>query len=167
VIQKMEAHQLLIGKIQISAALRCRVSDSIPVAEQQACLRAFDEPTYLHQAVVKTNQGELLRFRDLGAGIEAMAHPGFTELRTHFHVPIFTEQYQQLEATQSDIKEALQCWRIRPYTTHLEVETYTWDVLPASLQTGLKGSIERELAWVIEQIKGGTNDNDRPENPES
>jgi len=48
--------------------------------------------------------------------------------------------------------EALQYWNERPYTAHLEVETYTWEVLPAELQKDLSTSIERELAWVRDQL---------------
>ena len=156
VIKKMAKAGLRIGKIQISAALKCRAIAISEIPQLQACLQLFDESTYLHQAVVKTTEDQLLKFRDLGPGIQAMARPGFKELRTHFHVPIFTAQYRQLEATQSDIRDALQLWCIQPFTAHLEVETYTWDVLPPELQMGLKESIERELLWVMQQIEKGT-----------
>ena len=149
VISKMEAHNLLIGKMQISAALRCRASENVPIALQQECLRTFDEPTYLHQAVVQINDGSLLRFRDLGAGVEEMNKPGFRELRAHFHVPVFTTGYMLLESTQNDITDALRIWCEKPFTQHLEVETYTWGILPPELQVSLAQSIERELAWVL------------------
>jgi len=152
VIQKMADNELLIGKIQISAALKCSAADNVLIADQQACLRTFDEPTYLHQAVMRRADGGLTRFRDLGYGIAAMSSAEFRELRTHFNVPLFTDHYHLLEATQNDIVEALQYWNERPYTAHLEVETYTWEVLPAELQKDLSTSIERELAWVRDQL---------------
>lgn len=152
VIQKMEKHGLKIGKLQISAALKCTASVNTPIYELQECLRTFDEPTYLHQAVIKTTNNELLKFNDLKNGIEAMKRSDFKELRTHFHVPIFIEDYQLLQSTQNDIIAILQNWRKKEFTKHLEVETYTWQVLPAHLQTDLAKSIERELKWVINRV---------------
>lgn len=155
VLQKMEKHGLKIGKLQISAALKCSVSPNTAVEELQECLRAFDEPTYLHQAVIKTNSGELLKFKDLKDGIQAMQNTDFKELRTHFHVPIFIEDYQLLQSTQNDITTILKSWRKNEFTRHLEVETYTWQVLPEHLQTDLTQSIERELCWVVDMVKAG------------
>lgn len=152
VIQKMEDHNLLIGKIQISAALSCKAANGIAIEEQQACLSLFNEPTYLHQAVVKLKDDTLLKFRDLQKGIGTMHHPDFEELRAHFHVPVFIEEYMVLTSTQSDIVEALHCWCKKPYTQHLEVETYTWEVLPSTLQTELTTSIVREIEWVKDII---------------
>ena len=75
------------------------------------------------------------------------------ELRTHFHVPIFLSDYQGLLSTQEDIIKALQLWSKKPYSTHLEVETYTWDVLPSQLQMHLTDAIHRELSWVQMQLE--------------
>jgi hypothetical protein len=152
VIQKMEKHGLKIGKLQISAALKCTASANVTINELQECLRTFDEPTYLHQAVIKTINGEFLKFNDLKKGIEALKRSDFKELRTHFHVPIFVEDYQLLQSTQNDIITILKSWRKKEFTKHLEVETYTWEVLPAHLQTDLAKSIERELKWVINRV---------------
>ncbi len=38
-------------------------------------------------------------------------------------------------------------------TTHLEIETYTWDVLPAGLKMDLADSIAREYEWVLECVR--------------
>ncbi|MBP4138557.1 metabolite traffic protein EboE [Flavobacterium geliluteum] len=152
VLQKMEKHNLKIGKLQISAALKCTASSNTTIQELQKCLRTFDEPTYLHQSVIKTINEELLKFNDLKNGIEAMQREDFKELRTHFHVPIFIEDYQLLQSTQNDIIDVLKKWRQKEFTKHLEIETYTWQVLPAHLQTDLEQSIERELKWVLNRV---------------
>jgi hypothetical protein len=157
VIKKMEDHQLRVGKIQISAALKCSVNSTVSIAEQQLCLGAFDEPVYLHQAVIQTTEGTLLKFRDLGEGIQAMIRPDFRELRTHFHVPVFVAAYKELTSTQSDITDTLQRWCEKPFTPHLEVETYTWHILPEYLQTNITASIVRELNWVINLINKSSN----------
>jgi hypothetical protein len=38
-------------------------------------------------------------------------------------------------------------------THHLEVETYTWEVLPEDTHLTLGEAISRELAWVREQLQ--------------
>lgn len=157
VLRKMDDHGLKIGKLQISAALKCMVSDTTSIAELQQCLRVFDEPTYLHQAVIKTIGGELLKFNDLEKGIYAMNRVDFMELRTHFHVPIFIEDYQLLQSTQNDIISILKSWCKNEFAQHLEIETYTWQVLPSHLQTDLTESIERELEWVMSTIANEIN----------
>jgi hypothetical protein len=44
--------------------------------------------------------------------------------------------------------ETLQALRETPFTQHLEIETYTWDVLPAALKLPLTDLVEREYRWV-------------------
>jgi len=152
VMQQFEKHGIRIGKIQISAALKCEKSSKVSVTEQQECLRQFDEPNYLHQAVVKQKDGKLKHFSDLREGILAMNAVDFEEIRTHFHVPVFVSDFQVLKATQTDIIEALELWKKTNYSKHLEVETYTWTILPENLQTDIASSVVRELEWVHEQI---------------
>ncbi len=115
-------------------------------------LEPFAEPNYLHQAVIRTQQNELLKFRDLPEAIAAMNREDFAELRTHYHVPVFLPTYQQLQSTQADLAEALRLWQEAPFTQHLEVETYTWDVLPNQMQTSLTEAIVREIEWVKDKI---------------
>lgn len=152
VISKLNDEDIKIGKIQISAALKCVKSDVVSLENQQLCLQQFDEPTYLHQAITKDKNGNLNHFSDLSEGINAMNDTNFKEIRTHFHVPIFVSDFEVLNSTQDDIILALDLWKKNKYSSHLEVETYTWGVLPEDLQTDIAGSIIRELDWVIKQI---------------
>lgn len=152
VLKKMENHGLKIGKIQISAALQFNTSEQVSVKEAQDCLIAFDESTYLHQAVIKNSDGSMLRFEDLGPAIVSMGLPGFEELRTHFHVPIFLDRFDLLGTTQNEIINTLRYWYATECSLHLEVETYTWDVLPDHFQTNITESIERELKWVTDTM---------------
>jgi hypothetical protein len=148
-LAKVQSEHIKIGRIQISAALSSGILGSteerILIKEQ---LKRFDEPTYLHQAVAKRTSGELTKFKDLGPGLEEIQNPEFTEIRTHFHVPIFTEQYGNLISTQKDIVDTLKIWVVENFTNHLEVETYTWDVLPKNMQTDIVNCVVRELDWV-------------------
>jgi hypothetical protein len=141
-----------VGKFQISAALKAEFSDK--EADNQvilAELQAFNESTYLHQ-VVAHSQGQVWQYTDLSVALFNFAQNPAEEWRIHFHVPIFLDKYQHLQSTQADIKEVLALLKERNYSRHIEVETYTWEVLPKDLQTDLATSIERELIWVKEHL---------------
>ena len=71
------------------------------------------------------------------------------EWRIHFHVPIFLEELEAFSTTQDFLREILALHRKDPVTEHLEVETYTWDVLPAAQRrVAVSVAIARELNWV-------------------
>jgi len=152
VVTQLQKEGIKIGKIQISAALKCLKSNNTQLLKQQQSLQKFDEPTYLHQAVIRTQSGNLKHFSDLNAGIKAMNDPDFEEIRTHFHVPVFVSNFEVLDATQEDIIDTLNLWGENKFSNHLEVETYTWTVLPEHLQTDITSSIVRELEWVQKQL---------------
>lgn len=154
IIGELKAKGILVGKIQISAALKAKLPESI--AERTTVineLARFDEPTYLHQVIAKQNDGSLIRYPDLSNALEDKENIKAAELRAHFHVPIFVEDMGLVQSTQADIKAVLKVYKSSPFTSHLEVETYTWEVLPASLKAPLNDSIVRELKWVKELLK--------------
>ncbi|MBC8156493.1 MAG: metabolite traffic protein EboE, partial [Bacteroidetes bacterium] len=149
VLAKLKNYGLRVGKIQVSAALKAEFSDA---ADQREAVRQafaqFNEPTYLHQVVARMATGELVRYPDLTDALAAF-DANHAEWRAHFHVPIFVKEYGVLQSTQDDIREVLNLLRDSPFTNQLEVETYTWDVLPDDLKLDLVDSIERELTWVL------------------
>ena len=69
------------------------------------------------------------------------------ELRAHYHVPIFLEKYGELFSTQDHILKTIDFIKSNPVSEHLEIETYTWDVLPTDLKQDLTVSIIREIEW--------------------
>lgn len=146
-LQKLTAEGIRIGKFQLSAALRVQWQDTQRKAQRQA-IAAFDEPTYLHQVVARSYAGSLLRFPDLPQALASAEASAAAEWRTHFHVPIFLDNYGLIQSTQQDIVKVLQLQQQHDYSRHLEVETYTWTVLPADMQLPIAESIARELQWV-------------------
>ncbi|WP_293312388.1 metabolite traffic protein EboE [Pedobacter sp. UBA5917] len=149
IINELKDKGIKIGKIQISAALKAKLPASTP--ERTAVLdqlSRFDEPTYLHQVIARKNDGTLLRYPDLAEALTEGGDLSVEEWRAHFHVPIFVEDMGMIQSTQSDITEVLDLQKNGPFTAHLEVETYTWEVLPTALKAPLNDSIIRELAWV-------------------
>ncbi len=136
-----------VGKVQISAALKILAVKDMD--QLWTDLSRFNEPTYLHQVTQMIN-GELRSFPDLPAVLEAK--PDFRELRAHFHVPIFLESFDTLHSTQDHIIKLFEYLRDHRISNHLEIETYTWDVLPDSLKTDLIASISREFEWVLKSL---------------
>ncbi len=76
-----------------------------------------------------------------------------SEWRIHFHVPIFLEELETFGTTQAFLREILALHRADPISPHLEVETYTWDVLPEQYRNvSVSEAIAREMAWVRDQL---------------
>ncbi|MCO5723797.1 metabolite traffic protein EboE [Robiginitalea marina] len=148
VLERMRQNGIRVGKVQVSAALRA-VAGAGDFQEVIRALKPFDEPTYLHQVSLKTEEG-LRTYRDLSDFLENPVP--FSELRSHFHVPIFVNTYGVLGATQAEITEAASYFREHPECVHFEVETYTWEVLPSGLKQDLENSISRELQWFLNEL---------------
>lgn len=152
VLDKLKNYGLRVGKIQISAALKAEFPAAADERETvRQAFEEFNEPTYLHQVVARTKTGELLRFPDLPDALAAFDET-HAEWRAHFHVPLFVADYGVLNSTQDDIREVLRLQADRMFTNQLEVETYTWGVLPEDLKKNLVDSIEREMRWVSKSM---------------
>lgn len=138
-----------IGKMQISAGLRFAAVDDATVE----LLRPFNDAVYLHQ-VVERNGAGLARYVDLPEAFAAAdGKTGDREWRVHFHVPIFLDDLGRFSTTQDFIRDMLARQRAAPVTRHLEVETYTWDVLPPEYRNvDVDAAIVRELQWVRGQL---------------
>jgi hypothetical protein len=65
--------------------------------------------------------------------------------RIHYHVPVDAERIGPLRTTRSDLERALAAIGRLAYAPHLEVETYTWPVLPGADPVDLAAGIAREL----------------------
>lgn len=147
-LQKLSAAGIKIGKIQVSSALKILKNTKDPDALWNSLAR-FDEPTYLHQVTEKIGDS-VKTYNDLP--IVLARKKEFTELRAHFHVPIFLETFDQLYSTQDQILALLEYMEQHHVAEHLEIETYTWDVLPTALKTDLSDSIIREINWLKSKL---------------
>ena len=122
-------------------------------ADLKQTLAPFDEPVYLHQAIERRGD-ELIRYLDLPEALEALDQAIGNEWRVHFHVPIFLAELEHFSTTQDFLKDILALHRDQPISPHLEVETYTWDVLPERYRgVEVSAAIARELDWVWEQLR--------------
>lgn len=160
-LDALAAEEIEIVKVQASSALELRDPRD---AAARAHLASFDEPTYLHQVGARTSSGRVQMAEDLAAVLHdpSARWLDWAPWRVHFHVPIFRETLMGgLHSTQADLKRVLARVAAGGITPHVEVETYTFDVLPeAEREAGsghdLAACLARELAWARDELTGGS-----------
>jgi len=148
-LQKLVDAGIPIFKLQEAAAMR------VPEVTQKIVdtLARYAKTIYLTQTVQKKD-GKLTRFLNLEDAFEAWRKdPGPREWRTHFHVPVFLDSLGEFGTTRFAIEDALKFHKASPLSRQLEIETYTWDVLPDHLKTGdIVDYVTREIEWVRGQL---------------
>ena len=148
-LQKLVDAGIPIFKLQEAAALH------VPEVTQKIVdvMKNYSKTIYLTQTVEKKD-GKLTRFLNLEDAFAAWEkNPGPREWRTHFHVPVFLEDLGPFRTTRFAIEDALRFHKAKPLSRQLEIETYTWDVLPDNLKTGdIVDYVCRELDWVKGQL---------------
>jgi sugar phosphate isomerase/epimerase len=152
-LSALRAAGIRVGKIQLSAGLEASLRGGC-VEQVMDALRPFAESVYLHQAVARGGDA-LHRYVDLPEAIAVAGEPGMAAeaLRVHFHVPVFREDLGLFRSTQSYLREVLSSLVETPVSPQLEVETYTWDVLPEEhRREDVDDAIARELTWARERL---------------
>lgn len=151
ILDRFAALGIRVGKVQLSSALKVLLpADPATPEETARALASFADSTYLHQVIQRNRDGSFVSYLDLPDALPHIADPEAVEWRIHFHVPIFVDRYATFGSTQDDLKRVLTLARAQRFTPHLEIETYTWDVLPPGLKADLSESISREYAWVLD-----------------
>jgi hypothetical protein len=150
-LDRLLAAGIAIPKIQLSTAMR------IPAMTKgliNAVMR-YNDGVYLHQSIVRSGEN-LSRHVDLPDAVAAFGEgQADGEWRIHCHVPVFLADLGEISSTRSDLVATLAALRQRTRSSHLEVETYTWDVLPDNVRTGSKSAdIAREIAFCRQELVG-------------
>jgi sugar phosphate isomerase/epimerase len=150
-LQSLADAGIEVFKLQEAAALH--VPEVTP--DVIAALRPFTDTVYLTQTVQRDERG-LTRFLNLTDAMAAWEdEPTQCEWRTHFHMPVFLDDLGAFRTTRFVLEDALAFHKRNRFSTQLEIETYTWDVLPAHLKDGtIVDYVCRELEWVAAQLSG-------------
>ena len=144
-LQKLVDNDVQIVKLQEAASMRMAEVTQKTVD----ALQPYAKTIYLSQTCQKKD-GKTTWFLNLEDAFEDWyKNPGPREWRTHFHVPVFLNDLGAFGTTRFALEEALAFHKKTPLSTHLEIETYTWDVLPDHLKTGdIVEYVTREIDWV-------------------
>jgi len=149
-LDALTAAGIRLSKIHLSSALAFDPRDPVAVD----AIRAFDEPTYFHQVLLRDDTGAITRFKDLPDFLTSVRAASAAEGRVHFHIPLDAEPAPPLRSTRDHAREVLAWCADKPDACrHFEIETYTWGVLPATLQRPVTEQIAGEYRWVLAQGK--------------
>ena len=146
-------HEIRLSKLHLSSALTAKPNES-----NLQRLKDFIEPVYLHQVALGQNGRCIGRIKDLDLAIashEAGKINEADEWRIHFHVPLHASPGGDLGDTRIHVIDTLFWLSKNPNAcSHLEMETYTWEVMPEELQAGtVVEQVAREYEWTLEQIR--------------
>jgi hypothetical protein len=153
-----------LSKLHLSSALRAE-----PSSKNLQLLQSFVEEVYLHQVVVGKKGKILRRHKDLDLAL-ANANSGNQEMgdewRIHFHVPLHASPSSTLHDTKQHVLDTLDWLARNPNACrHLEMETYTWEVLPAELQSvKVVEQVAKEYEWTLDALSQRGLANGKPSN---
>ncbi len=155
--KRLKKKGILIGKVQVTNALAIK-QETQALSETLANLTAFSDKVYLHQTVIKFDDGSKLAFIDLPQALvyvqEMQAKKQPLEWRVHYHVPTFLKLLNNCETSQEPLVHFLKAQQNNPVCEHFELETYTFDLLPQCHQVdGVVANIAREIQWAKELLQ--------------
>jgi hypothetical protein len=140
-----------ISKLHLSCALRTR-----PHVASRRALAKFIDDVYLHQVIARDSLGRLTRHQDLDMALAAAEDgaPPDEEWRIHFHVPLHTPDGEIFQTTSDHLLGALDVLTEEPkLCSHLEIETYTWEVLPEELRSAsVVDQLAAEYMWCLKAL---------------
>ena len=145
-IRRLAAAGVRVNKVHLSCALQ--LDDPANNATGRRALLRYVEQRYLHQTMAKLPDGRMARHVDLSpAFIGSPSHlfRSAPAWRVHFHVPVDAERLGPLGTTRFQLREAIAAVAALDYAPHLEVETYTWEVMPGRAKIDLAQGLAREL----------------------
>jgi hypothetical protein len=143
---------LRISKLHFSNALKVR-----PTAESLAALQPFDDVVYFHQVISRAADGTLRRFKDLDIALaDAERNPPAAgdEWRIHFHIPLHCQPTARYGNTSEHLLGVMDELAADPsMCSHIEMETYTWEVMPAEMKRDIVDQLAGEYDWTLRELR--------------
>jgi len=154
----LQQHGIKLSKIHLSNALKLQ-----PTAEARQALAAFQDDVYFHQVVVRRADGQRVIYRDLADALagEPESDPAAAgaagppaEWRIHFHIPLHSPPTELFGNTTDHLLGVLDLLALNPaLCSHLEMETYTWEVLPPELKNrSVVEQLVAEHEWTLARL---------------
>ena len=180
----LQSHRVKISKIHLSNALKLRISPEGRARLRRAVTRSqpadgglpidklapFADDTYLHQVIIRDAAGQLTRYRDLAdffnpqspslhhsitPSFQPRINPPREEARIHFHIPLHTPPAAWFDTTADHLLGVLDALQASPHLcSHLEMETYTWQVLPPEWRSrSVVDQLAAEYEWTLRELR--------------
>ena len=151
-IGRLRQHQIKVSKIHLSSALKVR-----PTPEVRQALAAFADDIYFHQVIERKADGTMERYRDLDLALtrnSKLTTQNWPEWRIHFHIPLHSRATSLFDNTSDHILGLLKLLQDDPkLCSHLEMETYTWEVMPPELKNrSVVEQLVSEYDWTLRQL---------------
>ena len=130
----------------------------VPTKNAVEYLADFHEEVYLHQVVSARDGKVICRRKDLDLALQDAAGQSFgglgDEWRIHFHVPLHASPGAPLKDTRDHVLCMLDLLQQDPgLCKHLEMETYTWEVLPKEIRsTDVVEQVVEEYRWTLGEL---------------
>jgi len=152
VIARFQQHRIKISKLHFSSALKVR-----PTPEVCAALKAFADDIYFHQVVARAADGAMTRYKDLDASLNPKSeirNPKSEEWRIHFHIPLHSKPTSLFDTTADHLLGVMDILKTDPsLCSHIEMETYTWEVLPPELKNrSVVDQLVAEYQWTLARL---------------
>ncbi|MBM3877554.1 MAG: hypothetical protein FJ386_12695 [Verrucomicrobia bacterium] len=149
---RLRSHGIKISKLHLSNALRVR-----PTTGARDALRDFADDVYFHQVIARDAAGRLTRHRDLDVALASPCSPPTSapdEWRIHFHIPLHAPPTERFGTTADHVQGVLDALAGDPaLCSHLEMETYTWEVMPAELKKrDVVDQLAGEYEWTLREL---------------
>ena len=143
----LTAAGIRISKLHLSAAIKTEPTDTV-----RTQLKSFEEDVYLHQVIERLPDDTLVRHRDLDVALAAETDA--KEWRIHFHIPLHSPDGAWFQSTRDHIGGVLDLLKADPtMCTHLEMETYTWEVLPEDMKNrDVIDQLAGEYEWTLAEL---------------
>jgi len=155
-IRYLQSSGIKISKLHFSSALKLR-----PTVDVRRALHAFVEPVYFHQVIAHWPDGRITRTKDLdlalaqSAELDALAPAQLPEWRIHFHIPLHCRPTELFDTTSDQILGVIDLLAENPtLCKHIEMETYTWEVLPPALKNrSVIDQLADEYTWTLSHLR--------------
>jgi sugar phosphate isomerase/epimerase len=155
-IRELQSHNIKISKLHFSSALKVK-----PTHDARRALAAFVEPVYFHQVIARWPDGRIARMKDLdlalseSTNLDNVPDAELPEWRIHFHIPLHSRPTELFDTTTHQILGVIDLLAENPnLCRHIEMETYTWEVLPGGLKNrNVVDQLADEYAWTLDKLR--------------
>ena len=151
-LSSIKQNGIRLSKIHLSSALSVKPKSGNSIHSGK--LRGRSIFTSGHS---DKNEEVVCRIKDLDEALLRAKEPGFKrgdEWRIHFHVPLHSSPSELLQDTKFQVFETMD-WlaQNKSVCNHLEMETYTWEVLPPNLRDdSVIDQVAKEYKWTLDQF---------------